>query len=81
MLKISICIGSACHLKGSYNVINAFQQAMEKYKVTDKVEIGGAFCQGHCGDGVSVTVGEEIYNIVPEKVNEFFSEVILPKLD
>ena len=30
MIKISVCIGSACHLKGSYNVINGFQHVIEK---------------------------------------------------
>lgn len=80
MLKISICIGSACHLKGSYNVINAFQQAIEKHKVSDKVEIGGTFCLGHCGEAVSVMVGDEVYNISPENANTFFEETVLPKL-
>ena len=39
MIKISVCIGSSCHLKGSYNVINGFQHVIEKNKVSDKVEI------------------------------------------
>ena len=30
MIKISVCIGSSCHLKGSYNVINGFQHVIEK---------------------------------------------------
>ncbi|MEI3163350.1 MAG: (2Fe-2S) ferredoxin domain-containing protein [Lachnospirales bacterium] len=36
MIKISVCIGSACHLKGSYNVINGIQQAIEKNGLSDK---------------------------------------------
>jgi NADH:ubiquinone oxidoreductase subunit E len=80
MLKVSICIGSACHLKGSYNVINAFQQAIEKHGVADKVEIGGTFCLGHCGEAVSIMVGDEVFNVAPEKANEFFEATILPKV-
>ena len=38
MIKISVCIGSSCHLKGSYNVINGFQHVIEKNKVSDKVD-------------------------------------------
>lgn len=41
MIKISVCIGSSCHLKGSYNVINGFQHVIEKNNVSDKVEIAG----------------------------------------
>ena len=46
MIKISVCIGSSCHLKGSYNVINGFQHVIEKNNVSDKVEIAGTFCTG-----------------------------------
>ena len=35
MIKISVCIGSSCHLKGSYNVINGFQHVIEKNNVSD----------------------------------------------
>jgi len=30
MLEIKICVGSSCHLKGSYNVINEFQHLIEE---------------------------------------------------
>ncbi len=84
MVKISVCIGSACHLKGSYNVINAFQQSVEKHKLADKVEIAGSFCTGHCGENVSVLVGSNAepayYGVAPEEAGEFFDNVILPML-
>ena len=28
-MTISVCIGSACHLKGSYNVINSLQECYD----------------------------------------------------
>jgi NADH:ubiquinone oxidoreductase subunit E len=80
MIKISVCIGSSCHLKGSYNTINAFQQAIEKHAVNDKVEIAGTFCTGHCGNDVSVLVDNEYFNVKPEEVNKFFEEEILSRL-
>lgn len=80
MLKISVCIGSACHLKGSYNVINAFQQAIEKHKLNDKVEIGGTFCLGKCGEKVSILVDDEYFDVAPENVSSFFEEVVIPKV-
>lgn len=80
MIKISVCIGSACHLKGSYNVINGFQQAIEKYGVSNNVEIAGTFCLGHCGEDVSVQVDGEYFSIKPENINEFFKENVMTRL-
>lgn len=81
MVKISVCIGSACHLKGSYNVINGLQQAAEKNGVTDKVSINGTFCTGNCGSkGVAVIVDEEYFGVDPTKVKDFFNEVVMNKI-
>lgn len=82
MIKISVCIGSACHLKGSYNVINGIQQAIEKNSVADKVSINGTFCTGNCGSkGVAVLVDGEYYGVEPAKVKDFFNEVVMSKID
>ncbi len=84
MVKISVCIGSACHLKGAYNVINSFQQAVEKHKLADKVEIAGSFCTGHCGENVSLLLengGEpKYYGVKPEVADEFFEQTVMPLL-
>ena len=81
MIKISVCIGSACHLKGSYNVINGIQQAAEKNGVTDKVTINGAFCTGNCGcNGVAVLVDNEYFGVDPTKVKEFFNDVVMKRI-
>ena len=32
MITISVCVGSACHLKGSYKVIKGLQRLIEKIK-------------------------------------------------
>jgi hypothetical protein len=49
-----ICVGSSCHLKGSYDVIEAFTEEVKKRHLEDKIELKAAFCLGKCGyDGVS----------------------------
>ncbi|MGO5067382.1 MULTISPECIES: (2Fe-2S) ferredoxin domain-containing protein [unclassified Clostridium] len=77
MLTINICVGSACHLKGSYKVINSIQNFIEKNNLKDKVEIKGSFCLGHCTEGVSVKVKDQIYSVNEENAEEFFNNVIL----
>jgi len=53
-MTIKVCVGSSCHLKGSYNVIEAFTEVLKKYDVEDVVELQASFCLGHCAKGVTV---------------------------
>ncbi|MCT4543057.1 MAG: NAD(P)H-dependent oxidoreductase subunit E [Vallitalea sp.] len=81
MLTINICIGSACHLKGSYTVISTLQELVKINSLEDKVEIKGAFCLGRCTQAVSVKVNEEIFSVSPSNTEEFFNKHIVPKID
>lgn len=78
-MKVTICIGSSCHLKGSRQVVEALQQLVAENKLEDKVELGGTFCIGNCQQGVCVTVDGEFFSVSPETVNEFFKNQILAK--
>ncbi|MDU1412623.1 MAG: (2Fe-2S) ferredoxin domain-containing protein [Clostridium sp.] len=81
MVTLSVCIGSACHVKGSYNVINAFQQAIEEYKVAEKVELKAVFCLGHCSDAVSVKIDDgEVQSVSGLTAKSFFKKEVLPKV-
>ena len=82
MINLSVCVGSACHLKGSYNVINNFQQIIEEYNLSDKVELKAIFCLGHCTTGVSVKIDDsEVYSVSGSTARKFFDTEVLPKLD
>jgi len=79
MMKIHVCIGSACHLKGSYNVINSLQQLSEEYKLTDKVEVDAIFCLGCCTEAVSVRIDDgEVHSVSGATAQEFFVQNVLP---
>ncbi len=78
-MKIRVCIGSACHLKGSYNVINSLQQLVEEYRVADEVEIHASFCLGVCSQAVSVKIDEgDVQSVSGATVRDFFVENVLP---
>ncbi len=79
-MKITVCIGSSCHLKGSRQVVEQLQYLISENSLKDKVELGGTFCMGKCQLGVCVKVDEEFFSVTPENINEFFSEHILGKL-
>ena len=79
-LRVTVCIGSSCHLKGSRQVVEELRNLIEDNNVEDKVEIAGTFCLGQCQKGVCVTIGEEFYSVSPETVEEFFKAEVLTKL-
>ena len=59
-MNICVCVGSSCHLKGSYDVIQMMKENLEKNNLTDKVNLSAAFCLGKCTHGVSVKIDDEI---------------------
>jgi NADH:ubiquinone oxidoreductase subunit E len=81
MLDITVCIGSSCHLKGSYNIIQTFQQIIEEKSLHDKIKLQSGFCMQLCHiPGVAVTVGGEKHHVAAEKAGEFFLQEVEPKL-
>ena len=80
MLKITVCIGSSCHIKGSRQVVEQLQALIAENNVGDKVDLGGTFCMGKCQQGVCVTVNDEFYSVTPETVGEFFAKEVLAKV-
>ena len=80
MLKITVCIGSSCHIKGSRQVVEQLQYLISKNDLGEKVELGGTFCMGKCQQGVCVTVNDDFHSVTPESVDEFFNKEILTKV-
>ena len=79
-MKITVCIGSSCHIKGSRQVVEQLQYLIHENNLGDKVELGGTFCMGKCQMGVCVTVDDEFYSVSPETVDEFFNDTVMPRL-
>ncbi|GAA0725564.1 NAD(P)H-dependent oxidoreductase subunit E [Clostridium malenominatum] len=77
MLSINICVGSACHLKGSYKVIDQLQKLIDEYNLKEKVELKGQFCLGYCTEGVSVRIEEKVYSLKESNVKEFFQQEVI----
>lgn len=77
-MKVTVCIGSSCHIKGSRQVVEQLQYLIAENGLGDKVELGGTFCMGKCQQGVCVTVDDEFHSVTPETVTKFFEETIKP---
>ena len=80
MIKITVCIGSSCHIKGSRQVVEQLQYLIATNNLNDKVELSGTFCMGKCQNGVCVKVNDELFSLTPDQVNEFFEKNVVEKL-
>lgn len=80
MMKVTVCIGSSCHIKGSRQVVEGLQSLIAENGLKDKVELGGVFCMGKCQEGVCVTVNDEFFSVSPETVTDFFRTQVLARV-
>ena len=79
-MKITVCIGSSCHIKGSRQVVELLQEKIAEHDLKDKVELAGTFCLGRCQEGVCVLLDDAFNSLTPETTEEFFNKEILAKL-
>lgn len=80
-MNVYVCVGSSCHLRGSYKIIELMKENIEKNGLEEKVNLSAAFCLGKCTTGVTIKVDEEIVcGVSPENFSEIFKEHILDKL-
>ncbi len=78
-MKITVCIGSSCHLKGSRQVVESLQNLIATNNLNDKVELSGTFCMNNCQQGVCVTVDDTFHSVTPDNVEEFFNKEVLAR--
>ncbi len=79
-MKLTVCIGSSCHLKGSRQIVEQLQALIAENALEDKVELVGTFCLGACQTGVSVKIDETLFSLRPEDVKTFFENEVITKL-
>lgn len=82
MLVISVCVGSSCHLRGSYQIIEELKGLIKSHQVEDEIELKASFCMDNCNCGTSIRVGDEAPRVVPESstLKRIFIEEVLPKI-
>ena len=83
MLVVQICVGSSCHLKGSQEVVELMQKAVEEYNLDGDVVLVGSFCIGKCNrEGVTVQINDDIHiGVTPQNFKEFFKTNILDVIE
>ncbi|MFC2128401.1 aldehyde ferredoxin oxidoreductase N-terminal domain-containing protein [Bacteroidota bacterium] len=68
---IQVCMGTACHVKGSANILDAFERELniETGETTDdkKISLEAVACVGACSIAPVVKIGEEVLGNVQAK--------------
>jgi NADH:ubiquinone oxidoreductase subunit E len=73
MVEIYICMGSACYLKGSKDIVDILGRLVKKYDLKEKVKLKGSFCLGPCNQGVVVKVEDKFFR---EKIYPYILEIL-----
>lgn len=83
MLIVQVCVGSSCHLKGSHEIVELLQKAIEEHHLEDDVILSGSFCIGKCNRvGVTVQINDDIHvGITRDNFRDFFNEKILNAIE
>ena len=83
MVFVQVCVGSSCHLKGSQDIVELLEAAVERYQLEDEVVLSGSFCIGKCNRvGVTVQVNDDVHvGVTRENFREFFKNHILDVVD
>jgi len=81
MVEVKVCVGSSCHMKGSYQVLKTFQELIAKNDLKDEVALKASFCMGRCLEGISVMVDDTpVQNVGFQNAQDVFYKEIYPKV-
>ena len=76
-MNISVCIGSSCHLRGSYDIIQRLKELIAEGKLEDRVNLGASFCLGQCTHGCTIRIDEEIITgVTKDNIEGIFQKAL-----
>lgn len=77
MIEVKVCVGSSCHMKGSYQVIKTFDELIKKNDFENIVKIKASFCLGCCLNGIATMVNDKVItNVGFSNAEQVFYEEI-----
>ncbi len=78
-IAVSVCVGTSCYLKGSYDTMQKLMKTAQERGYADKIDFKASFCFENCDKGPNVEVDGTLHgNITPDMAEDFVSSVIEP---
>ena len=79
--NLYLCMGSACHQLGVYEVLPKLQNMISEYDLEDTIELKGSFCLESCSEGIVMKYKNQVFlKINPENIEQKFQDEILPSI-
>jgi NADH:ubiquinone oxidoreductase subunit E len=79
--NLYLCMGSACHQLGVYEVLPRIQGLISQYHLEESIELKGSFCLETCSSGIVMKFQDKLFvNINPANLEEKFILEILPEI-
>ena len=80
-MVLKVCVGSSCHLRGSYDVIEEMKRLIAAHGMEGKIDLQASFCMGNCQNGVSLKADEVlVHNANKDNCEELFLTEVLPRM-
>ena len=80
-MVLKVCVGSSCHLRGSYDVIEEMKRLIAAHGMEGKIDLQASFCMGNCQNGVSLEADEVlVHNANKDNCEELFLTEVLPRV-
>ena len=77
--NLFLCMGSACHQLGVYEVLPKLQALIKEYNLEDAIELKGSFCLEQCRDGITMKLKDlMVIDVNPQNVEDKFIQEIVP---
>jgi NADH:ubiquinone oxidoreductase subunit E len=81
-VDILVCIGSSCHVRGSYKIMSELKAMITEKNLDSQVQVQVAFCLGYCRDGVTIKVNEQLVTgVTKENLTQVFDKYVLKKVE
>lgn len=79
--KVSVCLGTACYVKGAKSLIDGFERALDvkvgETTIDNEFTLESTRCIGACGLAPVVTVDEDVYGSVKtEEIADILSKYV-----
>jgi NADH:ubiquinone oxidoreductase subunit E len=79
--NLFLCMGSACHQLGVYDVLPKVQALLRSHQLEDSVTLKGSFCLEMCSSGITMKFRDQHFtNISPQNIEATFEHDILPAI-
>ncbi len=81
VIDISVCVGTCCYAKGSYNIIEGITKLIKENNIQNKVNVKATFCVENCSKGPSIIINNELIENTSSMDAEYiFKNYILAKI-